>query len=175
MVESILYIMCGLPFSGKTTLAQALASQCGFVHLELDAFAREKSLFPEEGINEQQWGRIFDEVYQQVASLLASGVSVVVDAVNFDKAGRDRFRAIAQQSGSSVYVIYMKLPVRLIEERRQANQANAQRPPVRNEDFVELVTGFEIPTVEENLLVYNGSQSIAEWIQNNIRCDLHAA
>jgi predicted ATPase len=30
-----LYILCGLPFSGKTTLARALADRCGFVHTEV--------------------------------------------------------------------------------------------------------------------------------------------
>jgi predicted kinase len=174
MAESTLYIMCGLPFSGKTTLAQSLATQCDLVHLDVDAFARERSLLPEEGINDEQWGHIFRQVYEQVATLLASGQSVVVDAVNFDKAGRNRFRMLAQRSGSSVYVIYVNLPIAEIERRRQANQAKAERPPVRDEDFVELVTQFEIPTMEENLLIYNGVQSISEWIQNNIGCDSHA-
>ena len=175
MAKSTLYLMCGLPFSGKTTLAQSLAAQCGFVHLDLDVLAREKSLLPEEGINDEQWGHIFHDVYQQVATLLASGQSVIVDAVNFDKAGRNRFRTIAQQSGSFVYVIYINLPVQEIEKRRQVTKANAERPPVRDEDFVELTAEFEIPALEENLLIYNGTQSISEWVQNNIRCDHHAA
>jgi len=174
MAESTLYIMCGLPFSGKTTLAQSLATECDLVHLDLDVIAREKSLLPEEGIDDEEWGHIFREVYQQAAALLASGQSVIVDAVNFDKAGRNRFRMIAQQSGSSVYVIYVNLPIQQIEQRRQTNKANVERPPVRDEDFVELTREFEIPTIEENLLVYNGTQPIVEWIQNNIRCDRHA-
>jgi len=174
MVESTLYIMCGLPFSGKTTLAHALASECGLVHLDLDALARAKSLFPEDGINDEQWGYIFGEIYQQVAALLASGESVVVDAVNFDKAGRERFRTIAQQRGSSVYVIYINLPIQEIEQRRQANQANTQRPPVRDKDFVELATEFEVPTIEENLLIYDGTESVSEWIKGHIHCDSHA-
>ena len=168
MTESTLYILCGLPFSGKTTLAQALADQCGFVHLDLDAMARVNNLFPEESINDEQWSDIFREAYQQTAALLASGKSVVFDAVNSAWDGRDRLRAIAQRSGSSVHVIYIDLSTREIEQRRQANQVARQRPPVREEDFVELSTSFEIPTIEENLLVYDGTQSIPEWIEQNI-------
>jgi predicted kinase len=168
MPESTLYIMCGLPFSGKTTLAHALANQCGFIHLDLDALARAKNLFPEEGINDEQWGYLFSEAYQQLAILLASGKSVVVDAVNFDRAGRHRLRTIAQQSGSSVHVIYINLSIQEIERRRQANQVISQRPPVQDKDFVELATEFEIPTIEENLLIYDGMQSIPEWIKHNI-------
>lgn len=170
-----LYVMCGLPFSGKTTLARALANQCGFVHLDLDAIARAKSLFPEEGISDEQWGQVFREVYRQVATLLTSGKSVIFDAVNYDRVGRDRLRTIAQQSGSSVHVIYMNLSIQKIEQQRQANQANHQRPPVRDKDFVELAAGFEIPTVEENLIVYDGTQPVPEWIKDHIRCNVHAA
>jgi predicted kinase len=168
MPESTLYIMCGLPFSGKTTLAHALANQCGFIHLDLDALARAKNLFPEQSINDEQWGRIFDEVHRQAAALLASGKSVVFDAVNHDRSGRDRLRRIAQQSGSSVRVIYIDLSRQEIQRRRQANQANSQRPPVQEKDFVEVATEFEIPTVEENLLLYHGTESIPEWIKNNV-------
>jgi predicted kinase len=160
--------MCGLPFSGKTTLAHALANQCGFIHLDLDAMARAKNLFPEEGINNEQWGHIFGEVYEQVAALLATGESVVVDAVNSSRAGRDSFRAIAQRHGISVHVIYLDLSIEEIEQRRQTNQVDPQRPPVRDNDFVELATEFEVPTADENLLIYDGLQSIVEWIEQNI-------
>ena len=172
MPRPSLYIMCGLPFSGKTTIARALASRCDFVHLDLDALARAKSLFPEEGINDEQWSQMFREAYQQIALILTSGNSVVFDAVNYDRAGRDRLRMIAQQSDSSVYVVYIDLPIREIEQRRQANLADQTRPLVRDIDFAELVRGFEIPTVEENLLIFDGTQSISEWIKRHIRCDL---
>ena len=176
MPKSTLYIMCGVPFSGKTTLARTLANQCGFIHLDLDAIAREQSLFPEEGINDEQWGQVFHEVYRQVATLLSSGKSVVFDAVNYDRVGRDRLRTIAQQSESVVHVIYIALPIQKIEQRRKTNQVNRQRPPVLDKDFVNLAAEFEIPMVEENLLVYDGIQSVPEWIKhNNIRCDGHAA
>ena len=172
MSNSTLYIMCGLPFSGKTTLARALANQCGCVHLDLDTIAREKNLFPEEGINDEQWGHVFRQVYRQVATLLTSGKSVIFDAVNYDRIGRDRLRTIAQQSDSAVHVIYIDLPIQEIEQRRQSNR---QRAPVRDQDFVDLATKFEIPTVEENLLVYDGSQSTEEWLTHHIRCDVEAA
>lgn len=174
MTRSTLYIMCGLPFSGKTTLARTLANQCGFIHLDLDAIAREKSLFPEEGMNNEQWGQVFREVHRQVATLLISGNSVVFDAVNYDRIGRDRLRTIAQQSDSVVHVIYIDLPGQELEQRRQANRANHQRPPVRDKDFMDLATELEIPTFEENLLVYDGIQSIPEWIKHNIGCDVRS-
>src|SRR5688500_14748822 len=148
MSKTTLYILCGLPFSGKTTLAHAIADQCGCVHLDLDSLANRKGLSPEEGIDDNQWGLLFSETHQYLAALLSSGKSVVFDAVNYDRVGRDRLRAIAQQNGSSVYVIYVKLTVQELERRRRANLDHHQRPNVQEKDFVKLARDFEAPTLE---------------------------
>ncbi|NOT06389.1 MAG: ATP-binding protein [Anaerolineales bacterium] len=168
MPRPTLYIMCGLPFSGKTTLAHILADQCGCVHLDLDSLANQKGLTPEEGIDDNQWGLLFNEAHQHLAALLSSGKSVVFDAVNHDRVGRDRLRAISRQNGSSVYVIYIKLTIQELEQRRRVNLDNRKRPNVREQDFVELARDFEVPTMEENLLVYDGVRPISEWINDHI-------
>lgn len=168
MPESTLYIMCGLPFSGKTTLAHALANQCGFIHLDLDVLARAKGMLPEEGVADKQWGQLFGEAYQLLATLLASGKSVVFDAVNYNRAGRDHLRAIAQQAGSSAYVVYIDLSIEKIAQRRQANQDTLQRPHVRDKDIVKLAKEFNFPTVEESLLIYDGEQPMTEWIKYHV-------
>ena len=36
MSEPTLYILCGLPFAGKTTLAKELVKHFGFVHIDID-------------------------------------------------------------------------------------------------------------------------------------------
>ena len=168
MPKPTLFIMCGLPFSGKTTLAHALADQCGCVHLDLDSLASQKGLIPEKGIDDNQWGLLFNEAHQHLAALLSSGKSVVFDAVNYDRVGRDRLQAIARHNGSSVYVVYLNLTLQELEQRRRANLDNRHRPNVREKDFKELARDFEVPTVEENLLVYDGIQPITEWINDHI-------
>ena len=168
MVKPTLYIMCGLPFSGKTTLARAIADQYGCVQLDLDSLANRKGFFPEEGIDDKQWSLLFSEARQDLAALLSSGKSVVFDALNYDRVGRDRLRAIAQQNDSSVYVIYIKLTIQELEQRRHTNLDNRQRPNVREKDFAELARDFEVPTIEENLLVYDGVQPLSEWMNGHI-------
>ena len=171
MSNPVLYVLCGLPFSGKTTFARALAIQCDLVHLDLDALACAQGFFPEEGVTDEQWGSMFREIYQQLPILLQSGKSVVFDAVNYDRIGRDRLRAIARQSDSSAHVIYLKISVQEIEQRRQTNQSHHQRPSVRDQDFIELAAEFETPTIEEDVLIYYGTQSISSWIEDDIHCE----
>ena len=76
MPRATLYIMCGLPFSGKTALARALADQYDCVHLDLDFLANLKGLSPEEGIADKHWSLMFSEAHQHLAALLSSGKSV---------------------------------------------------------------------------------------------------
>ena len=39
-----LYVLCGLPFAGKSTLARELAARLGLAHLEGDQIHREQGL-----------------------------------------------------------------------------------------------------------------------------------
>lgn len=43
MDEHCLYILCGLPFAGKTTLTRALERKLGFALVELDAINLEEN------------------------------------------------------------------------------------------------------------------------------------
>ncbi len=164
MSKPIVYILCGLPFSGKTTLARALVDQCGLIHLDLDVMARAEGLFPESGVSEEQWARIFDNAHHRLAELLRLGKSVVFDAVDFDRRVRDRIRAIASQVGCSTRVIYMRVPLEEIERRRQANRSSSQRPDVLESDWAEIIDEFEVPTQDEAVILFDGTQSPEEWI-----------
>ncbi len=168
MPKPVVYIMCGLPFSGKTTLARALVARCGVTHLDLDIMAMAEGLFPEVGVSEEQWGKIFENAHHRSAELLKSGKSVVFDSVNFDRGVRDRIRTDAERVGCSARVIYLQLPLEEIERRRQANRSSCARPEVLESDWQEIVNGFEIPTEDEDVLLFDGTLAPEEWIKNLI-------
>src|SRR6266542_309656 len=126
--QTTVYILCGLPFSGKTTLARALAKQRGFIHMDVDALARQLGEQPGEGISDERWGQIFREAHLQLTNLLLTGHSVIFDAVNYRRVGRDRLRSIAEQAGSSAYVILVATPFAEVARRRIENFPTQQRP-----------------------------------------------
>jgi predicted kinase len=158
------YILCGLPFSGKTTLARALAQQCGFIHLDVDALARQSGEQPGEGISDERWGQIFREAHLQLTNLLFAGHSIIFDAVNYRRIGRDRLRSIAEQAGGSAYVILVATPLAEVARRRTENFPTQQRPTGRQADFDRLLRDFEAPTLEESIITFDGSQTLDEWI-----------
>lgn len=149
-----LFVLCGLPFSGKSTIARVLVERFGVIALDVDALARERGYRPEKGIEPERWGRLFAEAHQLVRERLGQRRSVVFDAVNVDRAGRDRLREIAHERGARFQPICVAADPLTIAERRANNDQTRHRPPVREEDLATLERGFEVPTVDENAWVY---------------------
>jgi predicted kinase len=164
------YILCGIPFSGKSTLAHILATQCGWTHVDVDAIAELLLDSSESDVTEEQWTAAFATSYEQVAKNLAQGQSVVHDATNYGRTARDRVRAIAHKFDSGAHVIYFAVPVEEADQRRITNQAQSQRHQVSDIDFWEVVNSLEPPTADESVLIFDGTLDVATWIKRFI-CD----
>jgi predicted kinase len=103
-----LIAVSGLSGSGKTTLAQSLAPGIGgapgAVTLRSDVLRKRRfgvDLFenlPEAAYTRAESTRVYDEIYRKAGDLLASGISVIADAVFRNEAER---RAIAKVAGDA--------------------------------------------------------------------------
>ncbi|MGF1491731.1 MAG: AAA family ATPase [Microcoleaceae cyanobacterium] len=92
----MLYIFGGLPGTGKSTLAAALAHQCNALYLRIDTI---EQAMKNAGITEI--GPLGYEVAYKVAlENLRLGTDVVADSVNPLKITRDAWREIAAQANS---------------------------------------------------------------------------
>ena len=131
-----IYILCGIPFAGKTTLAHTLAMQRGWTHVEVDAIVESLMDSSDSEVIEEQWTEAFATSKEQIAANLARGQSVVYDATNWGRTGRDQVRAIAHQFGSSAHVV----PIEKADRRRRANQAQPQRHQGDKQDGGEIGT-----------------------------------
>ena len=161
------YILCGIPFSGKSTLARALAAQRGWTHVDVDAIAAGLMSPGSAEVTEDQWTEAFAASYAQVAASLARGQSVVHDATNWARSARERVREIAHQLGVEAHVIYVAVPVGEAERRRRANEG--ERHEVSDSDFQEVVGSLEPPTADESVLVYDGTLDVAAWLEGLVR------
>jgi len=164
-----LYILCGLPFAGKSTLAKDLAQALGLVYIELDAINGERGLgLNGASISSLEWEGTYQESYRRLDHFLSEGQSVVYDATNFTREQRDRLRIIAMKHGLPSKVIYLDVPEAVVWECWQQNRETGNRFDVRDEDFAQVVDNFQPPTSEENVVVYNQTLSVSEWIRCNL-------
>jgi len=165
MRKQIVYILCGLPFSGKTRLAKKLTEKFNFSHLNVDDLvkARDKN----GAVSEEEWKRVFTESYKKLEVLLKNGKSVMFDATNYTKSVRDQLREVALRNKVGVKVIFLDIPKETAKERLKENRILNKRKDVLSSDFKEVVDNFEKPTEEENVIVYK-QEPLESWIEQNI-------
>lgn len=113
----MLIVISGLPATGKTTLAVALARHIGAVHLSVDSV--EDALL-RCGL-EHGWTTgvaAYEAVGAAAQQNLSLGLTVVVDAVNDSEAARQVWRDAASRSGVAVRFVLLQPPENADHQRR---------------------------------------------------------
>ena len=151
-MSPILYLMCGLPGSGKTTLAKELESAGKGVLLNGDSWV--SKLYPHDAETAARDERrsLVEEVQWELAErLLSNGVSVILDWGVWARAERDHYRQRAWDLGAEVQTIFLDVPIETLKER--VAKRNEQLPSaafrISAEELDEWATIFEPPTSEE--------------------------
>lgn len=162
-----LYIVCGLPFAGKSMLARHLADTFDLVYLAMDEINTERGVgLNGEAIAAADWDITYQEAYDRIDRFLAEGCSVIYDAPSFTKGQRDQLREIAHRHGISAKVIFVDVPERVARERWRQNRITGNRFDVRDDDFAQVVDNFQPPTEEEGVIRYDQSLPVREWVDH---------
>lgn len=166
-----LYILCGIPFSGKTTLAKKMENKLNTLSIDLDAIKFE--FFGNEAtdsqIGKEGWNRIYQEMYQRIKDALSSGRSVLHDTGNFTKYERDLVRNIAEEQKVESVTIFIDIPTAETYKRLANNRQTKARFDVPDEDFYGVVEEMEIPAPTEIHLVLKWNDDFDKWIDSNIK------
>jgi predicted kinase len=68
MTKNRLYILCGIPFSGKSVLANELVKRYGYTRIDLDEVKFQifgKDITDSE-IDQAGWDKIYQEMYRKI-------------------------------------------------------------------------------------------------------------
>ena len=160
----LLVILCGMPFSGKSTLARRIAGETGWALLETDAIARALGHAPGTTMARADWAATYRESYRQAASHLAAGRSVVHDATNFRRMMRDRLRVLAVPLGARAAIAVVDAPIGTILARRAANRLAPSRPDVPSADLDDVRARFECPANDEPWLRWDPDADLTAWL-----------
>jgi predicted kinase len=153
-----LYLTCGLPASGKTTLARELEAR-GALRLTADEWLWE--ILPEGTRPEHDALRPAVERLQWQTALRAVhlGIDAVIDWGIWTREERDIYREAARAAGIRVVLCVLDPPIEEIRRRLQVR--NADRPAgvffIEQADMERGEKYWQTPT-EEELALYDGER-----------------
>jgi|YelNatPaOPRAMG01_1025707.scaffolds.fasta_scaffold02258_13 predicted kinase len=152
----MLIVMCGLPATGKTTVAEALAKVIKAVILRTDLIRRE--IFKEGKLEEvlsskepliydlqrvfdplpkipeeyqkliwKQNEIVYEELLRRTENLLRQGENVILDGTFSKKALRNKVYGIAKAYHKNVYLVYCTCDEEIIEKRLSYREREKER------------------------------------------------
>jgi predicted kinase len=142
-----LIIVCGLPGSGKTTLAKRLESSLRAIRFSPDEWMDALSLdIYDEGARE----KIEALQLKFARELLTLGLTVIIEWGTWGRSERDTLRLGARTLGAAVELHYLNAPVDVLFDRIQLR--GMENPPIEREAMLRWFEMFEVPTPEEMAL-----------------------
>ena len=99
----MLYLVCGLPGTGKSTVARELERLTGGVVLRTDEIRKRILSDPKYTPEEKQ--KVYDALFRTAESLLRMGKDVILDATFYKRGNREDAKKLAENAGEEVLII----------------------------------------------------------------------
>jgi predicted kinase len=139
-----LVIICGLPGSGKTTLARSLESRLSAIRLSADEWMETLSI---NIWDEAMRARIEALQWALAQRLLQLNNTVIIEWGTWARSERDTLRLGARALGAAVELHYLSASPDVLFER--VNRRGMEDPPIAREQIAQWLEIFQPPTDEE--------------------------
>ena len=146
-----LVLICGLPASGKSTLARQLVPEIPAIRLDKDQWTTDLGL---DVWDDELRVRVEGLLWALAQELLANGQSVILEWGHWARAERDEKRLGARALGVAVELRYLDAPLEELIERAERRNTSGEwtAAPMTPAHFEGWATVFQPPDDEEMLL-----------------------
>jgi predicted kinase len=111
----MLYLVCGLPGTGKTSVAKELASLTGGIVLRTDEIRKQIIADPKYTPAEKK--KVYEAMFRTTGSMLRAGTDVILDATFYKRKRREEAGKIAGKAGKRLITIEVKCDEKTVFER----------------------------------------------------------
>ncbi len=157
----MLVIICGLPGTGKTTLAREVAKHIPAVHISSDAIRM--MLLRKRTYSEKEKEGVYKAMFKKAEELITGGRSVVLDATFYKKMLREKARAIADKTKSKFFLVECTTPESVLRERMFARKRGESESEADFEVYKKIKEIFE--PIEDEHLIVDTSQPIERQVR----------
>ncbi|GAA1546602.1 ATP-binding protein [Kribbella lupini] len=153
-----LVVLCGTSYSGKSSLATALADHLGAHVVSLDEINERRDLWGGDGIPVEEWQATHAIAIAEVRALLTGApeapstarATVILDDTSSPRFLRDGWRALAAELGAEFHLVHLDVDHATIHQRRIANQASPNRRHVSDAVLAQHLADFDPPGPDES-------------------------
>ncbi len=128
-----LIALCGLPGTGKSHFAAALARRVPALILGSDRLR--KLLIPQPRYTREEHSRVFAAAHCLLEQLLTAGYRVIFDATNLTERARQPLYDIAGRTGARLLLVKLDAPEALIRQRLARRAAGVRAGPPSYTDW----------------------------------------
>ena len=146
----MLIMICGLPGTGKSTLAKAVAEKIGAVHISSDTVRMK--LLKERTYSEEEKEKIYDLMLKEAENLLKEGKTIVLDATFYKKKLRELVKGIAEKAESKFFIVECITEENLLKERIFSRKKEETESETDFEIYKKVKAQFE-PIEEDHIAV----------------------
>jgi predicted kinase len=119
----MLYVVCGLPGVGKTTVSTELAERTGYELLRSDVVRAD--VVEDPSYTPEEIRRVYDELFGRARRRLAADGGAVLDATFGRAALRDRAATVADEADVPVRFVAVECEPAVVRERIAAREDDA--------------------------------------------------
>jgi hypothetical protein len=156
-----LIIICGLPGTGKTTLAKKITAKIGGILLRTDTIRKE---LKEIKYSKKAREGVYGEMFHRTRQLLKEGKNIVLDATFYSRKWRKAAKDIAKSSKANFKIIEVVCPKDLV--RKRIAQRKGSESDARFKHYLIYKKVFE--PIKEKHLIIDTSKDIKKQLSKNL-------
>ncbi|MBI4177524.1 MAG: AAA family ATPase [Candidatus Aenigmarchaeota archaeon] len=154
----MLIVVCGLPGTGKTTIAKALSQRIGAALLRTDVI-RKEMLF-EAKYTEKERDSVYENMFVTAGEKLRNGEDCVLDGTFYKKSLRDVAKRVAENNKSKFHIVECVLHEDFVRTRINARKGDESEADFQI--YQKAKNAFE-PITEKHIVV-DTSKDVKECV-----------